>query len=457
LESDGRHEVFIDRADLEPGKSFDTKLRNAIEACDLFLFLISPESVAAGSYALSELSIAQDRWRRPGGHVLPVMVATTPTDAIPPYLRAVTILVPQGDVVAETLATVDNIRRPQWSRRRFTMLVAAIVVLGALGAVGYLQWQEQRAAEAAAQRADAEVATLSTAAQQLCESGDHALAWERFNEAIKRFPGRPTLSEARADCAMRWLREIRVRDDKGTFTEIVERALPVLSEAAATAHGQRAADLRAHMGWADFLRIREGAGGLDPETHYRKALTEETSNVYANAMWGHYIMTKGGPIADARQRFAAALASGRERAYVRSLQFSAMLYADELAGQIEAARVATDMRKSGEAVDPAMRQRLWTYVYADGLTSPGRRREFMSMLRDSEAPDTFRWLYPESEVASDRRTQWRFYLASLEEAAGDRAAARSHYVSLYEDLQREHASGSMLANTREAIKRLSSP
>ena len=78
LEAEG-HEVFIDRADLKAGQAFHQTLREAILGADGMLFLVTPESVAPGSYALAELNIAQQRWRRPGGHVLPVMVVATPS------------------------------------------------------------------------------------------------------------------------------------------------------------------------------------------------------------------------------------------------------------------------------------------------------------------------------------------------------------------------------------------
>ena len=72
LEAGGRHEVFVDRSELLPGQPFDEKIRQGLLGCDLLLFLVSPESVAPGSYALAELEIAKTRWRHPGGRVLPV-------------------------------------------------------------------------------------------------------------------------------------------------------------------------------------------------------------------------------------------------------------------------------------------------------------------------------------------------------------------------------------------------
>jgi tetratricopeptide (TPR) repeat protein len=319
-----------------------------------------------------------------------------------------------------------------------------------VAAAGYNHWQKQRVAEA-------EVATLSAAAQQLCEAKDHALAWQRYDEAIARYPDRQPLRLARETCGMRWLREIRVQEGKETFTGIVNRVLPVLAEGAAGASGQRLADLQAHMGWADYLRTREGAGGLEPVAHYQKALVAESSNVYAHTMWAHYIMVKNQPIEAAKQHFAAALASGRERGFVRTLQFAAMLFYHDSAGQIELARVAGEMRKNGEAIDENARGRIWTYVYNDALFSADRRAHFMSGIRDADNPATFRWLFPEDQVREDRRDLWRFIMASLEQAAGERDAALKRYEALRADLQRERSSGRILDATLEAIKQLRNP
>ena len=45
LEEEG-HSVFRDRSDLPPGESFDARIRKAIEESDLFIFLISRESLS---------------------------------------------------------------------------------------------------------------------------------------------------------------------------------------------------------------------------------------------------------------------------------------------------------------------------------------------------------------------------------------------------------------------------
>lgn len=101
------HEVFFDREDLPPGQGFDDRIRDAIEACDLFVFLLTPDAVAAGRYTRTELKIAARCWPTPGPHVLPVLAEAVPMAEVPPYLRALTLLQPEGNLAAEVLLEVQ--------------------------------------------------------------------------------------------------------------------------------------------------------------------------------------------------------------------------------------------------------------------------------------------------------------------------------------------------------------
>jgi hypothetical protein len=103
------HDVFLDRASLRPAEGFHKQIREHIGGADAFVFLISPASIRRGSYALTELRLAQERWRSPQRRVLPVLIAPTPIDDLPPYLRAVTVLEPVGNVAAEVAAAVATL------------------------------------------------------------------------------------------------------------------------------------------------------------------------------------------------------------------------------------------------------------------------------------------------------------------------------------------------------------
>ncbi len=130
-------ETFFDRDALPPGESFDDRIAAAIARSDLFIFLISHEAIAKGAYTLTELRQAEKRWPRPSGAVLPVFLEPVPIEALPPYLRAVTILDPSGEPVADTLNAVAELATTRRRRRRNRMLAgvaATIFIAGGLWA-----------------------------------------------------------------------------------------------------------------------------------------------------------------------------------------------------------------------------------------------------------------------------------------------------------------------------------
>ena len=135
-----RHRVFFDRDALPPGDGYDDTIRREIEKSDLFIFLVSPQSIESGGYALTELGFARKRWLNPSGRVIPVMVENTPIDAVDPYLRSVSILIPQGDVVAELLGRVDAIARRRRLRTRAVATAAVVLTLAA----GYALWRSSQ-------------------------------------------------------------------------------------------------------------------------------------------------------------------------------------------------------------------------------------------------------------------------------------------------------------------------
>jgi formylglycine-generating enzyme required for sulfatase activity len=138
------HDVFYDREDLKPGEAFDSRIRAAIERCDLFICFLTPHTTDAGSYTLNELAVAERRWPLADGRVLPVILADVPRKDIPAYLRSVTCLTPVGNVTASVadavhaLAQIHNRRRI----RKITIWAAVIVVPLALASY----WLVQRAA-----------------------------------------------------------------------------------------------------------------------------------------------------------------------------------------------------------------------------------------------------------------------------------------------------------------------
>lgn len=455
LEAEG-HEVFTDRAELKEGEPYHEALREAIEAADALVFLITPRSIAPGSYALTELDIAQRRWRSPGGRVLPVMALPTPIEDIPPYLRSVTLLQPKGDLVAETVAAVDRLRGRL--PLRGWLAAAAVLALAAAGAyVAYERAEHKRAQEQA--RIELQAAELA-AAVQLCEAGTHAVAWKQFETIVASRPGDEAVRTAREDCGMRWLREARVAGDKESFGALVAPIQPVLAQGMAAARGERRADLAAHLGWAEFLRSRDGAPVGDPPALYKAALADDAGNVYAHSMWAHWLVWNGARIDEAvRKHFEAAAKGSRDRPWLRRMQFSVAMLRGELNGY--ALEVLNQMRAAGEQPDTTQRDLVWRRMIDWGLLAPEPEREvLLGFLSPADALATFEWLYSSEQMVADRQPLHRFAQALLRARAGRQGEAlqaleelNGDFVARKQDSRLSRATSQLLEQLRKTATR----
>ncbi|MCI0546057.1 MAG: toll/interleukin-1 receptor domain-containing protein [Candidatus Rokubacteria bacterium] len=445
------HSVFLDRSSLPAGETYHDQIRAAIAESDLLVFLVSPEAVAAGRYTITEVELAEERWPSPAGGILPVLVRPTPVASIPPYVRGVTMLEPRGNLPAAVVAAVDRLAIRGWRRFARPSRIAALAVVVAIAAAGAGWWGYRHATTRA------ELTRLAAEGDRDREAGSYATAWDTYARAAALAPD-PDVLARQERLAMDWLENIRVTAGKDTFASIVEKVRPVLSRCAASPERVRAADCLAHLGWGDYLRSRDGEGGLDPVQHYRRAVASDADNPYANAMWGHHLLHSGGSLESAQAHFARAVASGRERPYVRTLQIAGLLYRREPAREEQLVRVLNEMRAGGE--DPPRRQpgriepaRLWS-VYYDRLVNGYARSSFLAALPGADHLATFRWLFPEDSVPADRRNLHRFMLATFQEQAGERADALASYRALASALAGE-GGGTVSRLVAQALDRLS--
>jgi hypothetical protein len=257
------------------------------------------------------------------------------------------------------------------------------------------------------------------------ETGEYAAAWNAVRDARTRQPGAPDLDAQEVRVAEAWVRDMRPREPE-TFTALVDPLLPALYRAASSPDKQTAADALAHIGFASFLKNRDSGKRLDPEASYRKGLDLDPANVYANAMYGHWLLVNGKPVSAAQPHFDAALATGRERAFVRGYQISGLLWNHDLPGALAALRVCNDMRQHGEILDLDVRRRVASAAYS----APSR--ELVDALEIALPPRehlaTFLWLVEDMDV--DGSNYLRFFMARLSEAAGECAKALPIYEAL---------------------------
>jgi tetratricopeptide (TPR) repeat protein len=448
LRGDG-HTVFFDQSDIAAGEEYDARIRNAIERCDLFVFLISPESVAPDSYPLAELDIAEARWPVPEGHVLPLVTKPVDLEHIPPYLRAVSVFDPQGDFVAESSAAIARIAKTRRGQFRPRQLVGIAILLLAVIGVWLTYSRIQHGRETREQ-----IARVITEAKNDLEAHAYPEAFEIVDKAKMQFPGDSELQKMQQQIAMSWLRNIRVTVGEQTFSQIVAKLRPVLSSGAAASSGQEAGDLLAHLGWCEYLRARDFATDADPESYFKKAVAADPSNAYAHSMWGFWLLYKNDAqdLPQAQQHFDLAVKSNRDRLWVRNLQIAALLQYYQPAKEREAIRVANAMRLEGASIqDPT---RLWS-VYEQPLVRGQDMQNFLDLLPPDQHIATFKWLFPETSFSDSKLAMYRLMLGRLEEAAGHRENAMASYELVEQDFRRSKSTGPLLDRALEGIARLS--
>jgi formylglycine-generating enzyme required for sulfatase activity len=108
------------------------------------LFLITAYALDRGSYTLTELEIAGKTWGHPTGRILPVLLSAVPLGQIPPLLKSVTLLDPQGNAPASVADAVYRIARTH--RRRWLLKVAGVsAAVAAIAIVAAWLWQKEPA------------------------------------------------------------------------------------------------------------------------------------------------------------------------------------------------------------------------------------------------------------------------------------------------------------------------
>ena len=129
--------VFLDENDLPAGGNYEARIHQAIQSSSVFVFLISPASVSEGRYPLTELKVAEQKWSHPEDHILPVLVAETPFESIPEYVRAASVMKPRGDLAAEVAAAVAAML-PRTAK--LTGALAATVAIAIAGGSALYLW-----------------------------------------------------------------------------------------------------------------------------------------------------------------------------------------------------------------------------------------------------------------------------------------------------------------------------
>jgi tetratricopeptide (TPR) repeat protein len=298
-------------------------------------------------------------------------------------------------------------------------------------------------------------ALLATEAEQE-KSHDYSSAWQTLERAAKVDSASSKVRAAQEKLAVAWMDEVYFMESQ-EYSAVAQRLEPLLSRAAAAAKpGREQADLRARVGWAYFLESRDGTSAVDPTGPFREAVAEDANNPYAEAMWGYSLLWKQCyRIREAASHFAAAISSQREGQFVRRLQLYALLGCNTEEADREVVRVANAMRKGQQTVDDLQRSDiLGRYFFELGHVKP-ESSAFINAVPPAEHVTTFHWLFDSFDASTDgdspNRVSHLYYLAQLQEAAGQRDEALASYKSL---LSRITRTSTFWDASNAAVKRL---
>lgn len=245
------------------------------------------------------------------------------------------------------------------------VLGAALLVglmLAASGWLGIGPWSQYRA------RKDAIGQMFATAKTQ-ADRGEHEAAFKTYQNLLKTDPVNRVAMDRQVDAAMGWLEDFHVivpegGDAANLAATRLDEIMPVLDAGLARTNGQgqRAADILAHSGWAHWLnqKLAQREFGPSAERDLRQAVQIDSSNVFAHAMLGNWIMQTGGRTEEALAHFRIAVEGNRARPLVRRLQLGVLVYPRDPEARVALIRLANEMRRNGESIDARERSRILT-------------------------------------------------------------------------------------------------
>jgi tetratricopeptide (TPR) repeat protein len=334
--------------------------------------------------------------------------------------------------------------------------ISALIGLFASLAGGY-HWLANHRAEQAQLKAQMGVADGQA------KLAEYASAVASYDEILKANPLYAPALDGQLAAAMAWDENFHAvgregHDPAEVAAPQLDKIMSVLDAGLARSKGSRAADVQAHLGWAHFLnsKIAEREFGPDAENNLRAALKADPNNVYANAMLGNWLLQTNGDFTEAMGHFQVAVATGKERAWVRSMEFGG-LDGDEAHGTRAALmKMANEMRKNGEPLAEGSKHRLLEQCCEPPYTHHDELVESLSAVPAEDAWKTYLWLDDREQSGTDAQAQRlmrEFIEDALLEISGKKAEALEKYRALQAELKPTYFS--LKDSVNEAVARLS--
>ena len=309
------------------------------------------------------------------------------------------------------------------------------------------------------------VRELAAAADRLRDDGDYARAWKLYDQAAALDPASRRVRRGQEELARRWVPRVRLGNEE-TFTDIVDRTIPVLLRGLGRSRGEEAADFQALIGMAHYLdRQERPVENADIPEIYRKALAIDPDNLLANTFLGHWLISQESDIDAALPHFETAVGTATtERPLVRRYQWAAYSNLERRTRSGEALNVALkrerlrmmhDMIRNGEPLVNSRSDVNWMPRAAVTAYGPRYLVEDFEQMWSALPPESHRELIeallPEFGPDSGLAHQARLVLARVDEELGNREAALRRYRELDAEIP---TNSSLRQPLDEALERL---
>ena len=302
-------------------------------------------------------------------------------------------------------------------------------------------------------------------AQSQSRQGDYQASVQSYADILKTEPlYRPALDQ-QLQSTMLWVENFHVylkpeEDPGAAVASQLDQIIAILDAALARTSGTAAADVQAHLGWAHWLNEhiakREFPPNAAAERNFRAALATDPSNVFANAMLGNWMTQNGGSLTEAVQHFDSAVASGKDRPFVRTMQLDGLENRDEPGARAALMKAVNEMRKNGEPINAEAKHRILGFCCDPGVTDHVELTESLSAVSADDTWQTYLWLDDQETSGEDAKYQHSlhdFIKANIDEISGDKQKSLSEYRALQDEFKNQ---GSTVADSvDQAIARLS--
>jgi tetratricopeptide (TPR) repeat protein len=357
----------------------------------------------------------------------------------------------------------EDVQRPEpGAKKAWPLIMSWVGSISALiglfvSLVGGVTWYENH------HKQHSERQEQMALAQAQANEGEYQASIQTYGDILKGDSlYRPALDQ-QLNTTMLWVENFHVvaRESQSAAdlsAPALDQIMAILNSGLTRAKGSQAADVQAHLGWTHWLNqhIAEREFGNGAEQNLRAALASDSSNVYANAMLGNWMLQTGGSFVEAIQHLNTAVSTGKARPFVRSLQLGGLIYHDTPGARAELIKSANDMRKSSEPLDEENKRRILGFCCDPTVTDHAELVESLSAAPPDEAWKTYLWLDDKQQVGQAQKSQdlvRDFIAANLLEISGKRQEALEKYRSLRRELANQ---GSTMKNSVDvAIARLS--